>query len=201
MIRFQHRLEYHDHVLKDVLPDAFAAAGFQFVPTGVEKQGADVLSVVGYQSDAVSIQVRWRPDGIASDRHSRVFVELKTKLPEQTARNYSVEMPPLEVGKKRHLEGELVAYLFWPAQRVVWVDYVKPFAIRLPAWRWSTHDVGFWKHRYPDTPCDLQEVTKDGSGTVFGLVSEQQVARYTPFNQFWQEVAGTWHGPKQLSLI
>lgn len=197
---FSRRKRIHDQVLREALPKLFRDLGIKFERRGYEVTMAKDKLLITQLEDTTSQSVRFTPDGIAVPSDS-YLVELKTKLPEQESPNYDFEMAPWEKGMEAHRQGNLVAYIFWPDTRVCWVSDAKPDWIGVPKWRWNEQDYLRVKHRY-NSMCPVYHTdVEGGSGTIFGVIRWERVRAMQPFEQFWLEVLGKWHGPKQLKLV
>lgn len=198
---FDDRIRVHDAVLEDELPSRFGALGIQFHRQGYEIALAKNDMVITHLEDSTAHSIRFRSDGFTVISRRSYFTELKTKLETQPSPNYDFEMSPWEKATASHEQGDLVAYIFWPALKVCWVIDAKPDWIGVPKWRWNEQDWLRVKHRYNHI-CPVRHIeVSGGSGTIFGIVSWDRIRAMPSFDQFWQEVQGKWQAPKQSRFL
>jgi len=198
---FQGRLRLHDKVLRDDLPPMFEALGIEFRCQGYETTMPVGDMTITQLEDSTAQSIRFRPDGVAIVRNRVYYAELKTVLETQQSPNYDFEMSPWEKAMASHKQGELVAYIFWPDQRVCWVNNARPDRIVVPNWRHNEQDYLRIRHQYTHMCPVYHSETKGGSGTIFGIIHWDRIRAMQTFDQFWKEVQGTWQGPKQLQML
>lgn len=106
------RKEYHDYVLKHILPTRFKRLGMRYELYGFETQvPVSGLVISRLHGDGSAGLVRFAPDAITYKGES-YLLELKTPLGKQESGNIAYAMQAWEHGMAAHQQGALVAYMF-----------------------------------------------------------------------------------------